>query len=155
MAAAAIPTLMGAIKTVGAAATSKAGLAAMTVASGGLSAFGQLRSAQAQSDALKADAERLKLQAADDRIQRNETLLRAMAGRNAASGARGITAGTLTPAMNEDLRQTKLGQASADASFAGRESTLRARASNAQQAGKIAAGAGLFSTLSSLSRIGS
>ena len=141
------PTVAGAASAVS--ATSPYLLAG----SAGLSAYGQYQSGQAQKDVAKFDAERAKIAATDERIARNEKLLRSMAARTAGAGARGVTLGSILPAQNEDIRQTQLGQASADATLGGQVSTLRARGKNAATAGKIAAGATLMNAIGTMSSI--
>ena len=124
----------------------------------GASALGtgymQVQQGEAQKDMYKAQAERTKLAATDERIARNERLLRSMAARTAGAGARGVTLSTIAPSQAEDIRQTDMGQQAADATLAGNVSTLRARGSNAELAGRVAAGATLARALSSMARTG-
>jgi len=120
----------------------------------GLTAMGQVQAGEAQKEAMKAQAERTKLAATDERIARNERLLRSMASRTAGAGARGVTLSTIAPSQAEDIRQTEMGQQAADATAAGTVSTLRARGSNAELAGRIAGGASLSRTLLALRQTG-
>lgn len=154
-----VPALTALIAAVGptvASATAATAAASpyLLAGSAGLSAYAQYQSGKAEEKTAKVDAERAKIAAADERIARNEKLLRSMAARTAGAGARGVTLGSIAPAQAEDIRQTRLGQASADATLGGQVGTLRARGKNAKQAGKIAAAASLMSTLATLGQTG-
>jgi hypothetical protein len=141
--------------TVASAATAISGATPYLLAGGSaLGALGQYRAGQAQEEVLKAQAERTKLAATDERIARNERLLRSMASRTAGAGARGVTLSTIAPSQAEDIRQTAMGQQAADATMAGNVATMRARGRNARQAGAIAGGASLARTLLTLRQTG-